>query len=130
MTGTVYQNSLANCGEPELRARTAEVALWQGREALRLDGLALIPELRVRDASMEVLVGADGPAFPGIAFRVGDVLNYELAYAVPHASGLWDALQYDPVFHGSNAWQLYYGPAHQQTANVPVREWFRLRIDF
>jgi len=60
-----------------------------------------------------VLIGADEPAYPGIAFRVADVLNFELAYAVPHVSGQWDALQYDPVFHG---WAV-----RSQTVAVPQR---------
>jgi hypothetical protein len=44
-----------------------------------------------------VLIGADEPAYPGIAFYVADVLNFELAYTVPHVSGQWDALQYNCV---------------------------------
>jgi hypothetical protein len=76
------------------------------------------------------MIGADGPAYPGVMFRVVDMANYELAYAVPHASGQWDALQYDPVFHGSNTWQVYHGPAYQRATQVPTGNWFRLRADF
>jgi hypothetical protein len=115
----------------QIQAQSAEYADWQGRHALRLeDGLAVIPDLSIEDASLEVLIGVDGPAYPGIAFRLQDELNFELAYAVPHVSGQWDALQYDPVFHGSNTWQIFIGPGYQSTANVPTGEWFRLRVDF
>jgi hypothetical protein len=44
-------------------------------------------------------------------------------------SGEWDALQYDPVFHGSNTWQLYHGPGYQREAQVPTGRWFRLKVD-
>jgi hypothetical protein len=84
----------------DIHAKANEITLWQGRQALRLeDGLALIPTRKLTNASLEVMIGVDGPAYPGIAFRVADVANYELAYAVPHVSGQWDAIQYDPVFH-------------------------------
>ena len=100
---TRLEDPLTNPLDLEIRAAQAEAVTWQGREALRLEnGLVLIPGHRATDASIEVLIGTDGPAYPGIAFRAADVLNFELAYAVPHVSGQWDALQYDPVFHGSN----------------------------
>jgi hypothetical protein len=115
----------------DIRAEHSEIVTWQGREALRLEnGLALVPGLAMADGSIEVLAGSDGPAYPGIAFRAADVANYELAYTVPHVSGQWDALQYDPVFHGSNTWQLFNGPCYQQAAVVPTGDWFRLRLHF
>jgi hypothetical protein len=114
----------------EIRAAQSEIVTWQGREALRLEnGLALTPGDGLKDTSIEVLVSTDGPAYSGVAFRVADLLNFELAYAVPHVSGEWDALQYDPVFHGSNTWQLHHGPGYQQEAQVPTGRWFQLKMD-
>jgi hypothetical protein len=124
------EDTLINLENLEIRAAAAEVVTWQGREALRLEnGLALVLEGRMKDASVEVLIGTEGPAYAGVAFRASDVQNYELAYAVPHVSGQWDALQYDPVFRGSNTWQLYHGPSFQQEAEVPTGRWFRLKLD-
>lgn len=128
MAVQTWENELTDLDKLEIQARTAEVVTWQGRRALRLDGLALVPGLEALDASIEVEVGAEDACYAGIAFAVSDVLNYELAYAVPHCSGLWDAIQYDPVFHGSNTWQLYHGEGYQQSALVPMDEWFRLRV--
>lgn len=126
----LYEDDLTDSQRLSVRASEAEVVTWQGRRALRLvDGLAFLPGLVVRDASIEVSMGAEGPAYPGVAFRVQDAANFELVYAVPHCSGLWDAVQYDPVFHGSNTWQLYHGPSYQSEATVPTGEWFRLRVD-
>jgi hypothetical protein len=125
------QNTPINLLDLDVHAAQAEAVTWQEREGLRLEnGLALVPDCRLADASIEVLIGTDGPAYPGVAFRVADVLNYELAYAVPHVSGQWDALQYDPVFHGSNTWQVYHGPSYQGAAEVPTGRWFRLKVDF
>ena len=128
---TLLKGPLTNLLDLEIHAAQAEIVTWQGREALRLEnGLALVPGHRMTDASIEVLIGADEPAYPGIAFRVADVLNFELAYAVPHVSGQWDALQYDPVFHGSNTWQVHHGPSYQGATQVPTGRWFQLKVDF
>jgi hypothetical protein len=124
-------DTLIDLHDLSIHAAQAEVVTWQGRETLRLEnGLAMAPEGRVRDGNLEVLIGTEGLAYPGLAFRIADVLNFELAYAAPHVSGQWDALQYDPVFHGSNTWQLYHGPAYQRQAEVPTGRWFRLTVDF
>lgn len=125
------EHSLTNLNDLEIQAEQADVATWQGHRALRLEnGLALIPGLQQTDARVEVMVGTEGAAYPGVAFRIADILNFELAYAVPHASGQWDALQYDPVFHGSNTWQLYHGPSYQRATSVPTGQWFRLQVDY
>ena len=127
----LLENTLTNLLDLEIHAAQAEVVTWQGHEALRLEnGLALIPGYRTTDASIEVMIGADGSAYPGVAFRVADVLNFELAYAPPHTSDEWDALQYDPVFHGSNTWQVYHGSSYQRATQVPTGRWFRLKVDF
>jgi hypothetical protein len=130
----IAQNPLTDLDALVIRTAGTEagegIVTWQGRQALRLEnGLALLPNIETANAHVEVWIGSEGPAYPGIAFRVADVLNYELAYAVPHVSGQWDALQYDPVFHGSNTWQLYHGPAYQRAAEVPTGRWFRLAMD-
>jgi hypothetical protein len=129
MTVQSWEDELTDLDRLDMQARSAELVTWQGCRALRLDGLALVPGLEVLDAAIELEIGAEGPCYPGIAFGVSDMVNYELAYAVPHCSGLWDALQYDPVFHGSNTWQLFHGQGYQQSALVPTGDWFRLRVD-
>jgi hypothetical protein len=128
---SLLDQDLTHLDELVIRAQKAEVKTYGGREALRLqNGLVLVPGFRTSDATVEVMIAADGAAFPGIAFRVADTLNYELAYATPQNSGRWDALQYDPVFRGSNTWQLFSGPSYQKAADVPTGEWYRLRVSF
>ncbi len=126
----IYENDLSDPRDLSLHDAQAETVEWQGRRALKLSGLAVVPTLTLVEGHVEVQIGADGTAYPGIAFRVADGLNYELAYAQPHTSGKWDALQYDPVFHGSNTWQLYHGEAYQKAAEVPTGAWFKFSIDF
>lgn len=111
-------------------ARTAEIVTWGGRQALRLDGLALIPDLALQDATLTVEIAAEGPCYPGLVWRAAGASDYELAYAQPHTSGQWDALQYDPVMHGANTWQVFYGPAYQAATQVPTGRWFTLRVAY
>lgn len=125
----IYETDLTDLRQLDVQATAVDVVTWRGRKALHLNGLAVLRGLEATDATVEVDVCAEGSCYPGIAFRLGDALNFELAYAVPHCSGLWDALQYDPVFHGSNTWQLYHGEPYQKTATVPTGQWFRLRLD-
>jgi hypothetical protein len=113
----------------DLNAKGAEVIEWQGHSCLRLtDGLALVP-FTALDYSLEVWVGADEGCYPGLAFRAEDKNNHEMFYAQPHTSGKWDALQYDPLFNGSNTWQIYHGEAYQGATDVPTGRWFHLRVD-
>lgn len=126
---TLCECDITDLEELDVKASLAEEVTWRGRRALKLNGLALVGGLEAADAIIEVDICAEESAYPGVAFRVADVLNFELAYAVPHCSGIWDALQYDPVFHGSNTWQLYHGEAYQKAATVPVGDWFHLRVD-
>lgn len=130
----IYECSVPDPNTLFVRDPEPQICTWQGRKALRLGGagagLLVVPNLVLDQGWIEVDLGADGAAYPGIAFRVLDSLNYELAYVQPHTSGQWDALQYDPVFHGSNTWQLYYGDGAQQNVEVPPQSWLHLRITF
>lgn len=120
-------------GRPEtlrVRAQRAENVTWQGRPALLLDGLAFLPGWGLREGTISVDIGAEAATYCGVVFHGQDPANFELVYAQPHTSGRWDALQYDPVFHGSNTWQLYHGPGAQQATVVPTGEWFTLQVAF
>ena len=130
----LYERETPTPAEFYLRDPAPQIVSWQGREALLLSGqgacLALLPNFSLTQGRVEVDIGSEGPAFPGIVFRAYDTHNYELVYAQPHTSGKWDALQYDPVFHGSNTWQLYHGPGAHQVAQVPLHTWFQLSVEF
>lgn len=57
----LLENTLTDLSDLDIHAAQAQVVTWHGREALRLEnGLALIPNHPTTDASIEVLIGADG----------------------------------------------------------------------
>lgn len=122
---------LTDLAQLEISDPAARTVVWQGRPALRLEaGSALLRNLTVADALVEIDLGVDpGGAYPGLAFRGSGPEAMELLYCQPHTSGQWDALQYDPVFHGSNTWQIYHGPGCQATATVPAGRWITLQVE-
>ncbi|KPJ51641.1 hypothetical protein AMJ39_09540 [candidate division TA06 bacterium DG_24] len=125
----LFTHSLDSLDGLDIPAGTARIVEKDGRKALELEGLVLVPDLELEDVGIEVEVFAPAPCYPGIVFRFADLGAFELAYAVPAVSGQSDAIQYDPVFNRSNTWQLHIGPAYQKQATVPTGEWFTLRVD-
>jgi len=125
----VREVALTDLSPLEAHAKVAEIVGAGEGASLRLDGLVLLREFEAENVGVEVEILVEAPCYPGIAFRALGTDDFELAYVVPHASGQWDAVQYDPVFNGSNTWQLYHGPAYQATAAVPTGEWVRVRLD-
>ena len=127
----VYAHDLSDLRWLAVKAASASSGTLKGKSGVRLeDGLLVVPNLDLSSGAVEVEIAGPGPCYPGIAFRLADPLNFELAYSQPHTSGLWDALQYDPVFHGSNCWQAFHGLAFQKKASVPTGEWYSFRVEF
>lgn len=133
----LHQGPLISPDGPDslmIHAQDAKAACYRGKQCLRVEnGLIALTDPRLAALSsgrVEVDIAAEGPAYPGIAFRIADQHNYELMYSQPHSSGQWDALQYDPVFQGSNTWQIYHGPNFQKGAIVPIGEWYTLVVEF
>ncbi len=130
----LLESEIPEAEEFLIRDSSSETVSWNGRRALRLSGqgpgLVLHRGLMLDRGRIEVDLGSEAAAYPGIVFRAADTRNYELAYAQPHTSGRWDALQYDPVFHGSNTWQMYFGDRFQRQAEIPLGTWIRLRLEF
>ena len=129
---SLFASSLLDLNELELHAQAAAVTGFGGRSCLRLEnGLALLP-FSAEDCSLEVWIAAEGACYAGLTWRAAGAAasgGYELAYAQPHTSGGWDAIQYDPVFNNSNTWQVFHGPPYQRSADVPTGRWFRLKVD-
>jgi len=101
-----------------------------GRDALCLrNGIATLADAAFTDGVLEVdlALGAER-SFTGLTWRVLDGQSFEEFFLRPHRSGNADATQYTPVFNGVSAWQLYHGPRYTVPLEIPVHEWFRLRI--
>ncbi len=113
----------------ELFCQKGELVQRDGGSAMILDGLALARDLQAENLSLEAEILAEEDCYPGLVFRAAGANDFELAYAAPHLGGKRDAVQYDPVFLGSNTWQIFCGPAYQATAALSKQKWFAFRVD-
>ena len=110
----------------------AEVAEYQGRKCLLLDGGgATLRDFEMRDGVIDVDVATPAArGFFGIQFRIaasgGDA---EWVYLRQHKSGLADALQYTPVLHTGLNWQIYNGPGFTGAVDIPRDTWMHLRLE-
>ena len=110
----------------------AEVAEYQGRKCLLLDGGgATLKDFELRDGVIDVDVATPAArGFFGIQFRIaasgGDA---EWVYLRQHKSGLADALQYTPVLHTGLNWQIYNGPGFTGAVDIPRDTWMHLRLE-
>ena len=110
----------------------AEVAEYQGRKSLLLDGgAAVVNDLEMRDGVIDVDVATPASrGFFGIQFRIADDgANAEWVYLRQHKSGLPDALQYTPVLNTGLNWQIYNGPGFTGAVDIPRDVWFHLRLE-
>jgi hypothetical protein len=93
------------------------------------DGVDLVGGSSFADGTIEVDIAMHGHAsFAGIAFRAASDTDYELVYLRPHRSRQPDALQYTPIFNGSEAWQLYSGEGFTAAAELPLNRWVHLKL--
>jgi hypothetical protein len=100
------------------------------RPSLFIDnGAALLRDSSFGDGTIEFDVALHGHAsFAGVAFRALSGDDYELIYLRPHLSRRPDALQYTPIYNGSEAWQLYSGPGYTAEAELPTNRWLHVKL--
>lgn len=114
-------------------------ARWQitgGQQVSHLDqpalrgGRAVLSDVEFHNGVIEVDMAFSGRrGFAGINFRMRPDGQYEHFYIRPHKTGLPDALQYTPVFHGLSSWQLYSGPGYTARAVIPRDQWVHVRLE-
>ena len=109
----------------------AQVGRYMNRDkSLYLNGdLVYLKDVEFTDGTIEVDFAAHGNrGFSGLIWRYEDENNYELLYLRPHKSGLYDALQYTPVFNGLTGWQFYIGEGYTAAAEIPINKWTHLKL--
>lgn len=111
-------------------AQDYRVETHLGREALFLErGSAWFDGVDFEDGVIEFdLAATAATGFHGIRFRPESPLDHEHLYLRPHLSGKPDAVQYNPIFNGASAWQLFGHPRFIQPMEIPADRWVRVRI--
>ena len=102
----------------------------RGEPALRLrNGLAVRPEVVFQDGTIEFdLEVTPHRAFVYLQFRRQSDRDFEAIYFRTHKSELPDAVQYDPVWNGESAWQLFHDANSTAAVTFPRSEWIHVRL--
>jgi hypothetical protein len=108
---------------------TAETYL--GKESILLaSGYISAKGVDLRDGTIEADISfPQQRSFPGFAFRVQNLENFENFYVRPHQSGNPDATQYTPVFNGQAGWQLYHGEGYSKAFTFKFNQWHHVKIE-
>lgn len=120
-------------GEWVVTDPAARTETYLGQNALRLrSGKAYRTDMLFENGTIEFDIAPKARrSFLGVEFRIqmeGGKANYEHIYFRPHKSGLWDAVQYTPGFHGASTWQLYQGKGYNAKLDIPRDKWLHVRI--
>ena len=116
----------------QVEATTSERLIHLGQDALKIQGgSAIIAEAEFTNGIVEFDIATTGErGFAGLIFRQEDADNYEHFYIRPHQSGNPDANQYQPIFNGGDAWQLYYGEGYAAPVEYRYNEWMHVKVLF
>jgi hypothetical protein len=114
----------------EIQAAESKVLDHLGRRSLFLKGgVAAVKDSHFTDGIIEFDIACTGErGFMGAVWRMQDFENYEEFYLRPHQSGNPDANQYQPVFNGVSAWQLYYGEGYSAPVKYDFNQWMHVKI--
>ncbi|HEY0375998.1 MAG TPA: hypothetical protein VGC87_03495 [Pyrinomonadaceae bacterium] len=117
-------------GRWEIQAKESRVMNHLGRASLYLKGgVAAVKNSKFTDGVIEFDIAFTGErGFMGAVWRMQDFENYEEFYLRPHQSSNPDANQYQPVFNGVAAWQLYYGESYSAPTRYDNNQWTHVKI--
>ena len=132
MSGTIRHSFSDGVAGWEIHDQAARRVSWLGREALMLGGAGpvLAPVAPEPPYTIRATVsGGAGESYVGVCFHVEDAENFESIYLAPHAGGLPEAIQYDPIIKGSNTWQIFGDAGGIAAAPLRPQHWHSLRVD-
>jgi hypothetical protein len=114
----------------EINAKENKVLDYLGRQTFYLQGgIATVKDSEFTDGIIEFDIAFSGErGFIGAFWRMQDPENYEEFYVRPHQSGNPDANQYEPVFNGVAAWQLYYGEEYAAPVKYKFNQWNHIKL--
>ena len=102
-----------------------------GKKAIKIgSGKALLEDVLFEDGTIEFDMYLSGErAFAYLYFRGQSDSDVEAFYIRTHKHKAPDALQYAPVFQRRSAWQLYHGDSGTASAELPAKEWIKIKIE-
>ncbi len=114
----------------QIQAKENKIIDFLGRQTLFLKGgTAVVRDSQFTDGIIEFDIAfSPERGFMGAFWRMQDLENYEEFYVRPHQSGNPDANQYEPLFNGVAAWQLYHGEGYGATVRYNFNQWNHVKL--
>lgn len=131
LSGTAYSQVIPfDSNRWDIQAKEGRMTDHLGRKSLLLQGgSAVVKDSQFTDGIIEFDIAfSEERGFMGAIWRIQDAENYENFYIRPHQSGQPDANQYQPVFNGIDAWQLYYGEGYGAPVKYDFNQWTHVKI--
>lgn len=114
----------------EIQAGEKRTVDYLGQKSLYIKGgSAVLKDSQFTDGIIEFDIAfSQDRNFAGVMWRIEDAKNFEEFYFRPHQSGNPDANQYQPVFNGGTAWQLFYGERYSAPVKYDFDRWMHVKI--
>lgn len=108
----------------------ASIVTHMGRQAVKLNrGLLTLNDVTFENGIIEFDIAMPGiRGFAGVTFRTRDGGMGENFYLRGHLSGMPDANQYQPVFNGNSAWQIFHGPRYSAPTPYATDRWTKVKL--
>lgn len=108
----------------------ASIVDHMGRKAVKVNrGTLTLKDMTFGDGIIEFDIAMPGVrGFAGVTFRTRDGGMGENFYLRGHLSGMPDANQYQPVFNGNSAWQIFHGARYSAPTPYAADRWTKVKL--
>jgi len=108
----------------------ASIVDHMGRKAVKVNrGTLTLKDTTFQNGIIEFDIAMPGiRGFAGVTFRERDGGMGENFYLRGHLSGMPDANQYQPVFNGNSAWQIFHGPRYSAPTPYATNRWTKVKL--
>lgn len=114
----------------DLSEEGASIVEHMGRTAIKINrGRATLSNMAFENGVIEFDIAMPGTrGFAGVTFRTREGGMGENFYLRGHLSGMPDANQYQPVFNGNSAWQLFHGARYSAPTPYATDRWTKVKL--
>ncbi|WP_286828965.1 MULTISPECIES: hypothetical protein [Kordiimonas] len=129
-SATMAEDYRSNGQTWTLSDQGANIVSHMGREAVKVNrGTLTFEDTSFKNGIIEFDIAMPGiRGFAGVNFRTRDNGMSENFYLRGHLSGMPDANQYQPIFNGNSAWQIFHGARYCAPTRYATDRWTKVRL--
>ncbi len=129
-SGAIAEDYMVNGQTWTLSDQGASIVDHMDRKAVKVNrGTLTLKDMSFHNGIIEFDIAMPGKrGFAGVTFRTRDGGMGENFYLRGHLSGMPDANQYQPVFNGNSAWQIFHGPRYSAPTPYAADRWTKVKL--